>query len=117
MKISTHLISGAGNTFHIVYISDHDFLNAEGVFDKKKEIATNMSSAYPADGFIYLTNNISKNLDNEYKWYFYNKDGSDAEMCGNATRCVGYYIKNVLHSNEQTWFLLTRAGKIKFFIC
>ena len=34
-------------------------------------------------------------------------------MCGNATRCVGFYIKNHLHSTLKSWVLTTVAGPIE----
>ncbi len=39
-----------------------------------------------ADGLIF----VEKNHDSEMlKWDFYNRDGSQAEFCGNAARCFG----------------------------
>ncbi|MFK8138899.1 MAG: diaminopimelate epimerase [Bdellovibrionales bacterium] len=37
-----------------------------------------------ADGFIVLNKKDNINID----WYFYNSDGSSAEMCGNAARAI-----------------------------
>lgn len=103
MKIQTHLISGAGNTFHITYNN--------GKVDNAlmKQIAIRVCKKSPADGLIFLFNKRN----NEYAWDFFNNDGSLAEMCGNATRCVGYYIKNILNSEKSYWQLSTTAGKIK----
>lgn len=40
-----------------------------------------------ADGLIFLED--SETPEAAYRWHFYNADGSRAEMCGNASRCVG----------------------------
>lgn len=40
-----------------------------------------------ADGFLFLESHQSL----DFKWDFYNSDGSSAEMCGNAARCVARY--------------------------
>lgn len=64
--------------------------------------------AFEADGFIFL-----ETLNNGFRWEFYNNDGSHAEMCGNATRCIGYYARNILKSESLEWTLQTRAGAIR----
>lgn len=61
-----------------------------------------------ADGLLILESHSSYEL----VWDFYNSDGSSAEMCGNAARCVAVYIfseKPLLNSFE----FLTLAGPIK----
>ncbi len=40
-----------------------------------------------ADGFILIED--SKKAD--FKWYFFNADGSEAEMCGNGGRCAARF--------------------------
>jgi diaminopimelate epimerase len=100
MKITTHLISGAANTFHIVNESLSDKFQSpqtEGWSTaQKKSFAKKICESHVADGFIYL----KKSPDFVgITWDFYNKDGSDAEMCGNATRCVGLYLAEVLKIN------------------
>ncbi len=47
-----------------------------------------------------------------YKWEFYNADGSKANMCGNASRCVAHYA----HHNKiapKNHSFLSGAGEIK----
>jgi len=102
MKITTHLISGAGNTFHIV----DEKVGADWSIAKKKEFAQAVCKAQPADGFIFLKKS-------PLAWDFYNNDGSDAEMCGNATRCVGLYVSEIQHDQHHQWILKTTAGPIQ----
>ncbi len=41
-----------------------------------------------ADGLFFL-DLPEPGTDADYRWHFYNADGSRAEMCGNASRCAG----------------------------
>jgi diaminopimelate epimerase len=41
-----------------------------------------------ADGLFFL-DLPQDGLDADYRWHFFNADGSRAEMCGNASRCAG----------------------------
>lgn len=109
MKLKTDLLSGAGNTFHICYSDNWAKEVPSLTRERMKSIVKKICSEAPADGFIFL----EKTKTSEFKWFFFNNDGSDAEMCGNATRCVGYYIKNILKNVDDRWSLLTVAGPIK----
>lgn len=102
MKISTTLVSGAGNTFHIIWKS------SVIVIKEQQSIAEMICKNTPADGLIFLNQ-----TQDHFKWDFYNNDGSVAEMCGNATRCVGFYIKNKLLSPLNSYQLNTIAGPIQ----
>lgn len=109
MQLKTHLISGAGNIFHVCYGEGAGFFTSKLTSEKRKQISAQVCEKNRADGFIFLES-IS---DETYRWHFYNNDGSDAEMCGNATRCVGFYIKNILEKPGDRWQLETAAGAIE----
>lgn len=111
MKIQTDLISGAGNTFHILYGQAEKFLSRPQARELMKATSKTVCEKQKADGFIFLEK--EEGSPNQYKWYFYNNDGSEAEMCGNATRCVGFYLKNHLQSPLKNWVLATVAGPIQ----
>lgn len=104
--MKTHLISGAGNTFHIAWQSPVQDTQAQ------QHIAKEVCEKYPADGFIFLKSTSENILGNHFNWRFYNNDGSFAEMCGNATRCVGYYVNNILKSTAKHLVLDTIAGPV-----
>ncbi len=106
MKMNISLLSGAGNTFHIVHQTSEQELRTS--HEKKRNIAKEICFKKPADGFIFLQQN-----EEGLSWTFFNNDGSDAEMCGNATRCVGYFMKNILKDSKSEWKLKTVAGLIK----
>lgn len=42
---------------------------------------------------------------------FWNRDGTEAEACGNATRCVGWLLLEELAADELV--LVTRAGRLR----
>jgi diaminopimelate epimerase len=115
MRLKTDLISGAGNTFHISFGTSSCFLNSENAHQKMQAAARQICAHDKADGFIILesSSEVSVQKEESFKWFFFNNDGSDAEMCGNATRCVGYFLKNRLLSERIEWCLQTIAGPIK----
>lgn len=88
-SIKLYKFSGAGNTF---LICDRKFINN---FNKLDIIKFCSIDNFQADGFIFVEI-IDKE---EIYWEFFNSDGSTAEMCGNATRCVGLYYKQIYNFN------------------
>lgn len=60
---------------------------------------------FGVDGILFL----KKKADDRFVWEFYNSDGSTAEMCGNAARCVGSVINPTV---GQTIHLETLSGEI-----
>ncbi|MCC2677865.1 MAG: hypothetical protein K0R29_441 [Pseudobdellovibrio sp.] len=110
MKLTTQLISGAGNTFHLTYMPGSEIEKIQK--ESLRKMAVQICAAQKADGFIFLSESDQQG---SFKWTFFNNDGSDAEMCGNATRCVGYFIENNLRDSSREWSLETIAGKVKIF--
>ena len=96
--------SASGNDFVIF----HTFLEED-----RSELAKKLCHrqfGIGADGLVIL---LPGNL-NEYdfKWQFYNSDGSEASMCGNASRAVAHYaFKNGLAKEKMRF--LTGAGIIE----
>lgn len=76
-------MQGAGNSF---------LLSWENVAASRRAKLTKVLSdpnfGIGADGVVFL--NSEKN--GAYVWDFYNSDGSTAEFCGNAARCVALFI-------------------------
>jgi diaminopimelate epimerase len=91
MKIPFMKMSGSGNDFILI---DHrkPFLNEDEMKDFARKVCQRRVSI-GADGLILIEN--SKKAD--VKWRFFNADGSEAEMCGNAGRCLGRfaYLKGI----------------------
>lgn len=62
-----------------------------------------------ADGLVVLT----KSEEHHAKWHFYNSDGSEAEMCGNAARCAIRYLSEKYYPHDVPIRIETKAGVIK----
>ncbi len=61
-----------------------------------------------ADGMVVLV----PHPDYDFEWEFYNSDGSEATMCGNATRAVAHYAVEKGISVDNRAEFLTGAGVI-----
>ena len=95
--------SASGNDF----IISHSFIEKDYKAEAIK--LCNRTEGIGADGFVVLV----PSSEADFKWLFYNSDGSDASMCGNATRAVTHYAyTNGLITTNQARFL-TGAGIIK----
>ena len=101
MDIPFTKMSGSGNDF--VIIDNRDGRVPDDIKrDFVRKVCTPKSSV-GADGVIFIE--PSGTVD--YKWDFYNSDGSSAEMCGNGGRCVARYayergIAPARHAFETT---------------
>lgn len=62
-----------------------------------------------ADGLVIL----SKSTEHHAKWIFYNSDGLEAEMCGNAARCAVRYLADTYFPHDVPIAIETKAGVIK----
>ncbi len=49
----------------------------------------------------------------DFEWEFYNSDGSEADMCGNASRCVAHFAHEKGISKDGVAEFLTGAGVIR----
>ncbi len=99
-------MSGTENTFWFADTFDNKVLSTS----EKKKIARRLCESYfglKTDGLIFLRK--SKGYD--FGWDFYNSDGSDAEMCGNAARCATKFYFEKVKPKKKISFETT-AGKI-----
>jgi diaminopimelate epimerase len=82
MKILFMKMSGSGNDFILI---DHrePFLKEDHLKDFIRKVCQRRVSV-GADGLIL----IEPSQKADFKWRFYNADGSEAEMCGNGGRCA-----------------------------
>src|SRR5512139_1742560 len=85
MKIPFMKMSGSGNDFIVI---DHrkPFLDEDRMKKFARKVCRRRVSV-GADGLILVEE--SKRAD--FKWRFFNADGSEAEMCGNGGRCVARF--------------------------
>jgi len=78
-------MSGSGNDFVIIDNRVPVMPN-----ENKREFARKVcepKSSVGADGVIFIENSDVA----DFKWDFYNNDGSSAEMCGNGGRCAARF--------------------------
>lgn len=62
-----------------------------------------------ADGLVVLLPHETY----DFEWEFYNSDGSQADMCENASRCVAHFAHEKGISKDNTSEFLTGAGVIR----
>jgi diaminopimelate epimerase len=85
MKIPFMKMSGSGNDFILI---DHrePLLKEDHLKDFIRKVCRRRISV-GADGLIL----IERSQKADFKWRFYNSDGSEAEMCGNGGRCAARF--------------------------
>jgi diaminopimelate epimerase len=75
-------MSGTGNDFIIIDNRDKSIADDEMVHLAIR--ACRRGQSVGADGLLLIENDEEF----DFAWRFFNSDGSEAEMCGNAARCV-----------------------------
>jgi len=103
-------MSGAGNDFIIIdnRTGQLNVPDADLPAWVRRVCARGM--AVGADGLLLIQ--APTDTDTDFKWRFFNADGSVAEMCGNASRCVSRYAFMKAIAGERLRFE-TIAGVIE----
>ncbi|WP_022663198.1 diaminopimelate epimerase [Paucidesulfovibrio longus] len=102
-------MQGCGNDF--VAIDNREVRVPESVMSAWAKKVCARAFGVAADGIFFLEN-APKGSGLDYRWHFYNNDGSRAEMCGNASRCAAKLAHAVGLAPEEHVFG-TDAGPIK----
>lgn len=100
-------MQGLGNDFVII-----DYPEYERTGMNMPELAKkvcNRNFGVGADGMIIPN---LKPTTGDIGWYFYNSDGSTAQMCGNGIRCFAKYAKDNKLVNSNKFSVETLAGLI-----
>lgn len=84
-KISFYKMQGSGNDF--ILIDNRKGILKGRPFPELAVTVCNRHYSVGADGLIVIV--PSKSAD--FKWRFFNADGSEAEMCGNGSRCAARF--------------------------
>jgi len=84
-SVPFYKMQGCGNDF--VVIDNRTAKVDPSVMDMWAQKLCARAFGVYADGVFFLDEADQPGLD--YRWHFYNSDGSRAEMCGNASRCAG----------------------------
>src|SRR5574344_525919 len=108
-KIKVTKMQGLGNDFAIIDYSEYEKSRmsmselAIKICDRHKGIG--------ADGMI-IPRILDDAKDADISWFFYNSDGSVAQMCGNGIRCFAKYVKDKHLVNKNQIRVRTLAGII-----
>lgn len=94
MSLPFYKLVGTGNDF--VFLNRHDIPDSTSLSDLAQELC-NRHNGIGADGLVVIKSLQQKG---EFAWDFFNSDGSEAEMCGNAARCTLLYCHQVLKAES-----------------
>ena len=99
-------MSGTGNDF--IIIDNRDKIVADDEMVHLAVQACRRGQSVGADGLLL----IEDDKEFDFAWRFFNSDGSEAEMCGNASRCVARlaYLDNIAGAESV---FRTLAGPIR----
>ena len=105
MRATLQKMQGCGNNFLFI-----DSMNSTPIDLLGGEIRflCDMNFGVGADGVVVLMQPTSEEAD--AKWMFYNSDGSEAEMCGNAARCAIRYLYDNYFSDGGVISLEAKVG-------
>ncbi|MDI6807781.1 MAG: diaminopimelate epimerase [Candidatus Eisenbacteria bacterium] len=94
-KIPFLKMAGAGNDFVVID-------NRKGVIKRRNLAARRLCDRklIGADGLLLLENTGRRGL----KMRYFNRDGSEAEMCGNGGRCFARFISIVARGTKEVCF-------------
>lgn len=107
-SVPFYKMQGCGNDF--VIIDNREAKVPENAMAEWAEKVCARAFGVYADGLFFLEESEDPGLD--YRWHFYNSDGSRAEMCGNASRCAGK-LAHAIGLAPANHVFGTDAGPIK----
>lgn len=108
MGIKVTKMQGCGNDF--VILDYEEFQKLDTNFTETARKLCDRHFGIGADGLIIPNKEVS---DADLGWYFYNSDGSIAQMCGNGMRCFAKYVFDKKLVNNKTFSVKTLAGTIR----
>lgn len=101
-------MQGCGNDFVIMDYDEYE--KTQMPMDELAKKVCDRNFGVGADGMIIPNTNTDKT---DIGWYFYNSDGSIAQMCGNGMRCFAKYVFDKGLVNKKEFSVMTGAGVIK----
>ncbi len=108
MNINVTKMQGCGNDF--VLLAYDEFLKTGLTMSELAVKICDRNFGIGADGMIIPKVN-TENTD--IGWYFYNSDGTTAQMCGNGMRCFAKYVFDKKLVDKKVFSVQTLAGVIK----
>ena len=112
MGIKVTKMQGCGNDFVLL-----DYMEYQKGVEAKKwkdmsgaaKVLCDRNFGIGADGLIIPNTNTD---DTDIGWFFYNSDGSTAQMCGNGMRCFAKYVYDKKLVKKEEFTVKTLAGVI-----
>jgi len=100
-------MSGSGNDFIIIDNRQLKLKKEQG--RELARLACRRKISVGADGLILIEDDTGA----DFKWQFFNADGSEAEMCGNGARCAARFalLKGIVAGPQMSF--RTLAGLIE----
>lgn len=108
MGIKVTKMQGCGNDFVLMDYEEFEKMNLP--LDKAAKKLCDRHFGIGADGLIIPNINTQ---DADIGWFFYNSDGSTAQMCGNGMRCFAKYVYDKGLVKEKEFTVKTLAGIMK----
>ena len=99
-------MSGHGNDF--IFVDNWDGKIKEEEMPGLAKALCRRGLSVGADGMVFLEEGP---VEVDFSWRFFNSDGSEAEMCGNAARCAAQFA-NLTGIAPTEMSFLTKAGII-----
>lgn len=98
---------GLGNDFILIDLqtTENQKLSYEKFASLARQLCTRRFQI-GGDGVLF----VAKGNRTHYRMYIFNADGSEAEMCGNALRCMGKYLYEIKAYHRNEMVVETKAG-------
>ena len=106
-EIAFTKMHGLGNDF--ILINNLEYGLDISYFAERASQLCDRNYGIGADGLVV----IERGKEAPFLMRIFNPDGSEAEMCGNAIRCLARYLWEREMIGEQTFFMETGAGSKK----
>ena len=113
MGIKVTKMQGCGNDFVVMSYEDYKAGLEEKRWEDMSDAAKRLCDrnfGIGADGFIVPNTNTEET---DIGWFFYNSDGTTAQMCGNGIRCFAKYVFDNGLVSKKEFGVKTLAGIIK----
>ena len=107
--------TGLGNDFVLVEPGESFDMTPGKALEQRVIELCDRRFGIGADGVVVVTP-INENVkSNEFEMRIFNADGSEAAMCGNATRCVAKFIQSRGLSDDSNFVLHTKSCRMAVF--
>ncbi|MFZ0944757.1 MAG: diaminopimelate epimerase [Syntrophobacteraceae bacterium] len=100
-------MTGSGNDFIIIDNRALKLTKERG--RELARLACRRKVSVGADGLILIENDVEA----DFRWQFFNADGSEAEMCGNGARCAARFARLKGIADKDRLSFSTLAGLIE----